>query len=159
MKILALLFTMIIVLWNFSATNAQEVTASSGNDFTNEQIQISWTLGEAVIQTLSSNQTTLTQGFHQSKLTITAVDEIADLTWNISAFPNPAHDYLKLDIQHDPDRKLFFSLYSMDGKLLIRKQIETQLSEISMQNYISATYFLKVTDKNLVLKTFKIIKQ
>ncbi len=159
MKKPELLYSIIFLLCSYSVAHAQKITASSGNNFSNEQIQISWTLGETVIQTLSNNQTILTQGFHQSKLTITAVNEIAESMWNISAFPNPAHDYLKLNIQHDLDQELYFSLYSMEGKLLIRRQIDTQLSEISMQNYISATYFLKVTDKNSVLKTFKIVKQ
>ncbi len=142
-----------------SSARAQEVVASSGNHFSNNEIQISWTLGEPVIQTLSNNNVLLTQGFHQAKLTVTAIEELDDLLMQISAYPNPTSNFLKLSVKNSGEEELYYSLYTLDGKMLMQKQIESDLSEISMMNYISAIYFLKVTNGNSTLKTFKIIKQ
>ncbi len=140
-------------------SNGQEVVASSGNHFSNNEIQISWTLGEPVIQTLSNNNVLLTQGFHQAKLTVTAIEELDDLLMQISAYPNPTSNILKLSVKNSGKEELHYTLYTLDGKMLMQKQIESDLSEISMMNYVSAIYFLKVTSNNSTLKTFKIIKQ
>jgi len=140
-------------------SNGQEVVASSGNHFSNNDIQISWTLGEPVIQTLSNNNVQLTQGFHQAKLTVTAIEELDDLLMQISAYPNPTSNYLKLSVKNSGKEELHYTLYTLDGKMLMQKQIESDFSEISMMNYISAIYFLKVSTGDSTLKTFKIIKQ
>ena len=59
-SIAALLTTVVL----FSKT-AREVTATSGNYDTNSRVKVSWTLGEAVIETFSNANNTLTQGFQQ----------------------------------------------------------------------------------------------
>lgn len=142
-----------------STARAQEVISSAGNHFTNNKIKISWTLGEPVVPTLSNENIQLTQGFHQAKLTITAVNEIPKLTMHISAYPNPACDFLKLSIKNNLKQDLHYTLYTFDGKMLLKKQIESDLSEIPMTMYVSAVYFLKVSDNQSILKTFKIVKQ
>jgi hypothetical protein len=41
---------------------------------------------------------------------------------------------------------------------LLDNKIVGNETNIVMSNYVSATYFLKVTDNNKLIKTFKIIK-
>ncbi len=45
--------------------NAQQVVASSGGYFESENLSLSWTLGEPVIETFSNGDLILTQGFQQ----------------------------------------------------------------------------------------------
>ncbi|QGY42989.1 T9SS type A sorting domain-containing protein [Maribellus comscasis] len=149
----------IIFLCLFSGVKAQEVVATAGNSFTNNNLQLNWTLGESVISTLSNQNTVLTQGFHQSKIIVTAVDEFPELSFDISAYPNPTSNHLKVKIEKTGQQDLFYTLYSLDGRIMAQKQIETSVSEIPMYSYVSATYLLKVFNKNNVLKTFKIIKK
>ena len=53
----------------------QEVVSSAGETQTVSDLEISWTIGEPVIETFSLGIPVLTQGFHQSKLIVTAIDE------------------------------------------------------------------------------------
>ena len=138
---------------------SQKVVATSGDHYTNDEIQISWTLGEPVIETLSNGNSMLTQGFHQSKLIVTAVDQIAELKFDITAYPNPTSDILRVEVENVREQDLVYTLYSPDGRMLVQKQMESDISEIPLCNYVSATYFLKVSSGNTVLKTFKIVKR
>ena len=46
-------------------TNAQQVIATSGGYYQNENISLSWTVGEPVIETFTAGDVILTQGFQQ----------------------------------------------------------------------------------------------
>nr|NQU92395.1 hypothetical protein [Bacteroidota bacterium] len=55
-----------IACFAFSITsNAQQVIASAGGFYEGENISLSWTLGEPVIETFEGNGIILTQGFQQ----------------------------------------------------------------------------------------------
>ncbi len=159
MKKSGVYFIVFFMLCLFSKTKAQEIVASSGSHFANSEKQISWTLGEPVITTLSNENFQLTQGFHQSKLIVTALDEISKPKFDITAFPNPTSDYLKVKIENAAQQKFHYVLYSMDGRIISRKKIESSISEIPMYSYVSAAYLLKIFDGDNALKTFKIIKK
>ena len=73
-------------------------------------------------------------------------------------YPNPATDFAKLKIVNYEVQNLRYQLYDINGSLLQDNKIEDNETSIVMSNYVSATYFLKVTDNNKVVKTFKIIK-
>lgn len=150
--------TFILLFCNMQILNAQEVTAPSGNHFSNNNLQISWTLGEPVTETFSNENNQLTQGFHQSKLTVTAIEEIPGLHLSISAFPNPTTNFLSLKIDNMGEEKLHYTLYDMQGSILSRKQIESEISEIPTYIYAPATYILKISGETKNLKTFKIVK-
>ena len=53
---------------------------------------------------------------------------------------------------------LNFQLYDISGKLIESRKIISRTETIAMANLASATYFLKVTNNNNEVKTFKIIK-
>ncbi len=151
--------TLVMLMFLHVISNAQEIISSSGNHFSSSNLQISWTLGETVIETVSNTTMQLTQGFHQSNLIITAVDEIPGVNIDISAYPNPTTNFLNLKIENRMGEKIYYTLYDMDGKILATKLLESDVSEIPMYNYAPATYFLKITGKTQALKTFKIIKK
>ena len=73
-------------------------------------------------------------------------------------YPNPATDFIRLKIENYEVENLRYQLYDINGSLLQDNKIEGNETNIVMSNYVSATYFLKVTDNNKVVKTFKIIK-
>ena len=73
-------------------------------------------------------------------------------------YPNPATDFIKLNIKNYEVQNLRYQLYDINGSLLQDNKIVGDETNIVMSNYVSATYFLKVTDNNKLIKTFKIIK-
>jgi hypothetical protein len=54
---------------------------------------------------------------------------------------------------------LSYQLYDMNGKLLQNRKVDGNETVITMGNLVPSTYFLKVTDNQKEVKTFKIIKQ
>ena len=61
-----LLFGILCGNIGFGQTLTPEVLAASGDYFTSTSNSLSWTLGESVIETYSSSNNSLTQGFQQS---------------------------------------------------------------------------------------------
>ncbi|MBI9069504.1 MAG: hypothetical protein JEZ09_19565, partial [Salinivirgaceae bacterium] len=55
-------------------TYAQSTISTCADHNETSAVSLSWTIGEAVIETVSDGTNTLTQGFHQSKLIITAIE-------------------------------------------------------------------------------------
>lgn len=138
--------------------HSQQVIAGSGNHFENETVQMSWTLGEPVIETLFNQNIQLTQGFHQTLLFVTAIEDFG-FDMSISAYPNPTSDFLNLVIKNDEVQDLYYVIYSMQGKKLSKNQVESEMSEISMGSYSPGTYLLVISNGEQKLKTFKIIKK
>lgn len=156
----------VLFLTGTGTTTAQQVVSTAGDYTGNSAVQMSWTIGEVVTTTVNSEDNILTQGFHQSRITITAIDKLIDLGFGISAFPNPASESVILRFDHMPDKQTdwlgkdyYFQLYDLSGKLLIYKHIEDMETVILMASFIPSTYFLKIIKNNKEIRTFKIIKQ
>ena len=60
--------------------------------------------------------------------------------------------------QYKKLKDLSYQLYDMNGKLLENKKVTGNETSIVMSNLVPATYFVKVTEGNKEVKTFKIIK-
>lgn len=159
LQIMKTITLFIIVLLLGSVVCAQEVISSSGATQTTSEIEISWTLGELVIETNSAGSNTLTQGFHQSKLTVTSVPEVHILEIELEVFPNPSHDFLIIQFEELVDGAAY-SLFDITGKLIERELITSTRTVIQLEKYSSGQYILKLT-KNFKepLKTFQILKE
>ena len=104
----------------------------------------------------------MAEGVHQpfEISTITGLDyELIDL--QMSAFPNPTTDFLKLQINQigfTEAKKFEYQLYDMNGKILEHKKLTKNKTEINMSNYPSGGFILKVISEDQTVETFKIIK-
>jgi len=154
------------IFLGIGTAEAQQAVSTAGNHSETATFQLSWTIGEPVISTFNNGSNVLTQGIHQSKLTVTAIKEIELSGLEISAFPNPTNEFVNLQVQQllteQPNEMLkdiSFHLYDMNGKVLIQKQIVNTETIIQMEGYSPSTYFLKIMIGKKLVKTFKIIKQ
>ena len=138
--------------------NAQQVISSSGSTLKNSAGSLSFTLGELVIDTKNTGVVILTQGFHQTKLIITAISDLPEQRFSISAFPNPTNDYVNLKIEKGDIHDIEFILFDMQGKVLSNQKIENSNTEIQFSGYNSGNYLMKVLQKGKQIQTFKIIK-
>jgi hypothetical protein len=138
--------------------NAQQVISSSGSTLKSSTGSLSFTVGELVIDTKNAGATTITQGFHQTKLTITAMNVLREQNFSISAFPNPTSDFVNLKIEKGEIRDIEFTLFDLQGKVLSNRKIESTNTEVSFSGYNSGNYLLKVIQKGKEIQTFKIIK-
>jgi hypothetical protein len=153
-------FFILIFSFALGSLQAQQVISSAGASATGVGVQLSWTVGEPVIETFTGTSAILTQGFHQSKLTVTAIDPKLFPELDLSIYPNPVSTSLRLEISGDRLQNLTYRLYNIEGKTILTKVIETSPELIKMDLFTSGTYLLKVfRDDNTPLKTFKVIKE
>jgi hypothetical protein len=136
---------------------AQEVISSSGSSFENSSARLSWTLGEPVIETFTAGQSVLTQGFQQSKLTVTAINQISDNSIRIKVYPNPVTS--QLTVEAGENEKYNFSLIDLNGKVLVKREVKEIVETVDMQIFTPGSYFLTVFSSNgKQFQTFKVIK-
>ena len=147
----------IISLFFISKNNAQDVITTAGDHHATTSGSLSWTLGEAIIETYSTGLNSLTQGFNQSQLSATATYELPGLNFSLNAFPNPTSDFLILET--DRAKEMEYQVYNQQGKLIIQSKLTGFQTKIDFQEFVPAIYIIKVFENSIPLKQFKIIKQ
>jgi hypothetical protein len=138
---------------------AQQVVATAGGTLGNAGGSISYTIGEGVAQTLTHGDKTITEGFHQTSLTVKIVSELIELDFTITVSPNPASDILKIKVTKENVSGLQYSLSDIYGKLIFRKNIESDETIVTVNQLKAGLYILVITEGTKELKTFKIIKE
>ena len=153
MKIL-LIIGIISPFISLCQSDMQKVVSSSGNHFNNGIIQLSFTIGEPIINTLSGTTTNITQGFHQSNHLIVSVEE-KNPNLDIKVYPNPIGD--KLYINTEFFEGVYYEIYDANGKLVCKDFLKKNITEIETINLKPSAYSLSVTGKDNS-SNFKLIK-
>jgi hypothetical protein len=119
--------------------------ASAGTHFTGSNAQLSWTIGEPVTTTLSNGSNTITQGFHQTLLTVTAVNEQTVAGIDVTVYPNPTSDLVNIQLSNNK-KDLQLDLFDLNGKLLQTRKINADQSnvQLGMAEYAIAHYVLRI---------------
>ena len=135
-----------------------EVIATAGDHFSGNNVQLSWTIGEAVTETFATNALQLTQGFHQTNLTIVAVDNpVAD--FQVWVYPNPTTDRVNIET---PDASTAFGLEltSANGRILLwQPATASMIRYLDLSGYAPGLYLLRLhTEDGKTIRSFKIIK-
>jgi hypothetical protein len=159
MRTLTFLFGIGFLFLFYPEVNAQQVISSAGVSGSNANGSISSTVGELVIDTKTAGSTTITQGFHQTKLTVTAIQELKGLDFSITAFPNPTNDFVTIKIEDGKPSKMTYSLFDSNGKSIQNGTLIDNEAEISFISLNPATYILKIMKNGKEIKTLKIVKQ
>lgn len=153
MKLLSCFFIL------FSASvYAQEVIGAAGASSSNGTHSLEWTIGESITSTESNGTNTVTQGFHQTMLTVSSIEE-ESTTFNITAFPNPTNAVLNINITNF-DEELNVQLYDMTGKLIesLLYAAGQETSQINLEKYQRGTYYIKVSSPEEV-STITVVRQ
>jgi len=139
---------------------AQEAIPAAGGDASGSGGSVSYTIGQLLFTTNTGTNGSVTEGVQQPYeiSVVVGIEQAKDINLICKAYPNPTTDLLILEVDVAAADNFFFQLYDIMGKLLVSKEIIDIKTTISMANLSPATYFLKVTDHQRVVKTFKIIK-
>jgi hypothetical protein len=95
---------------------------------------------------------------HPIEIYTLGVDNFVNISLKMKAYPNPTQGELTLEITDLALENFALQLIDLQGKSIENKKITSATEIIRMENLPSATYFLKVTNNNKEVKTFKIIK-
>ena len=91
-------------------------------------------------------------------LVISGIDEAEVISLEISVYPNPISDFLKLKLGSYNLEKLYFKLYDFNGSLVRTGEILSKETVIQTGDLAPAVYYLQINDNENEVKTFKIIK-
>ena len=142
------------------AIQAQNAIPASGGNATGNGGSVSYTVGQVVYTKYTGTNGSVAQGVQQPYeiSVVTGIVEAKGISLEIEVYPNPATDFVKLKIENYEVKNLRYQLFDINGSLIKDNKVEGNETSISMQNLLPSVYFLKVTDNNKVIKTFKIIK-
>jgi hypothetical protein len=142
----------------YCQTIKPDILASSGGSGNNEQISMSWTLGETFIDEYVTNDFALSQGFHQHPLRITTNTDETDQLIKMTAYPNPVNDILTILITSDQKYARWeIEVFDARGRLITIRNSEKTSFEIDFSSFISGVYLVRVSNKDFT-KVFHIIK-
>ena len=142
--------------------HAQNSISTSGGNASGSGETVSYSVGQAVYTTNTSiTAGSVAHGVQQpfEISVITSIEQARDITLVYYAYPNPASEFLSLNIDNYENENLSYKLFDANGKLLKSKIVTGNETIISMANLLPSFYFLKVIDDQKEIITFKIIKK
>ena len=142
----------------FAQSVSPQLLSSSGAHAETSSAQLSWSLGETVIATQLVPGSQLTQGFHQTDLTVSSLGPPADVT-TLTLYPNPVHDQLYLEAKGS-NLPLHYQLFAADGRLLQSGSTNgPSRHAFDLSGYAPGSYFLWVRPGDEARhQSFQIIK-
>jgi|SRR6185436_7320123 len=170
--------TIILLLAGAITMNAQSieknVIASAGKTLIAGNIQLDYTVGETFVQTFTTANNSLTQGFHQPALTITRFADPEDTTnilpaerlneklisgIDLTVYPNPAVDFINIRLNHAIDESLAITITNMQGQLVKQEIMQQQTMQIDFSDLVAGTYLVMVKNaKGDLNNTYKVVK-
>jgi hypothetical protein len=153
MKKLILLFTFGVSVMAKAQDISPHVVNTTGNQFTNANFSLEYSVGEIAIATLSNSIYQLTQGFLQSDMSSTVTGLLASNELeNFSIYPNPTENELYVEAADANAIEVYNQLGLMVAEYTIKEKI-------TLSNLTSGIYFLKIYNtQNQLIKTSKITK-
>jgi len=150
---------MLLLMWCFTGVSAQEAILATGSNVTGSGGKVSYSVGQIAYTSQVGSNGSITQGIQQPYEIFSTVDiENAKINLEMSVFPNPTTDNLTLTINDIEFSNLTFQVFDVNGKLLQRKKIAGNQTAIDFGKYSTGIFFLKIMQRKLEIKSFKIIK-
>lgn len=144
----------------FTSLKAQEAIPASGGNATGSGGSASYTVGQVVYTTNTGTTGSVAQGIQQPYeiSVVSGIEGAEGISLTCSVYPNPATDFLILKIEGAIQPECIAYLLDINGKLIESRKIESNETTIPLNNFVPATYFLRVVAGNKDIKTFQIIK-
>ena len=138
---------------------AQQATTATGSDASGSGGTVAYSVGQIVYTTNTGTNGSVAQGVQQPyEISIVLGIDNHTINLELTAYPNPTTNFLTLNVGNAELSTLNFQLYDILGKLIESRKIISSSETIAIENLPTATYFLKITNNNNEVKTFKIIK-
>ena len=140
---------------------AQTAITAAGGNTSGGGGTVSYTVGQIVYTTISSGNHSVAQGVQQPYeiSVITGIEKAGDISLNIIVYPNPASDIIRLKTGDYESSHLRYRLYDVNGRLLLTGKVDDDETSIAIGHLKPAAYILIVTEKNISIKSFSIIKR
>lgn len=133
------------------------VISSAGESNQQNQVVISWSLGETVVSSNTNDKSPTTQGFHQT-FSIDSVIELPDFPVFI-VYPNPTTSVINLRAEKSTTFPVHIILSDASGKVIMKETMRSIQYHKDLHQFESGLYILTlINHKNETIKSYKIIK-
>lgn len=144
-----------------SLSNAQAGFVTLGATITNQQGNISYSIGQSAFVNSKNNEGSMEFGLQQpyQYISITSIPSI-NSTQGINIFPNPTRESLLITgLDRLPlSNKMSTQIVSQTGQILKEDLLKNINNKIDVKNLSPGTYFLNFIQKNKILSVYKFIK-
>lgn len=159
MKKIVLLLGCCLLGWGAIDTFAQQGFVVTGGEASGTGGSASFSIGQINYVSASSADHIIIQGLQQSGGELyLAIEEESEIKLTASVYPNPMTEFLTLKLENGNFENFFFQLFDEQGKLLLNKKLEANETHVNVTHLPTAKYFVRITDNNKEVKSFKIIK-
>jgi hypothetical protein len=90
--------------------------------------------------------------------TVLSTDQIAATAWTAQVFPNPAGDFINLEINSSERLEAQVRIVSAAGQVMQQRTLNDNLTEISVANLPAGVYFVRL-ETETAQQTLKFVKQ
>lgn len=157
-----LLFVSVLLTCHaITGLQAQTVITSAGASASGGGGSVSFTVGQIVYTTIFSGNYSVAQGVQQPYeiSVITGIEKAGGISLDIIVYPNPASDIIRLKTGDYETTHLRYRLYDNMGRLLLTGKVDNNETSIAIGQLKPAAYILIVTEKDISIKSFSIIKR
>jgi len=116
-----LLILIALPMIGFGQILSPSVIGSAGASFSNSTAKTDLTVGELVIETFSNN-TILTQGFHQGDLKVST--DVVNIGIKTKVYPNPTTNFLIVELEKTVNADIL--VYDINGKIVIKDKLNNE---------------------------------
>jgi len=150
---------LVITIMGSSSLLAQESLNSTGGDILSPNGSVNYTVGQTIYTTIFDSTGQVIQGIQNPVIeVIDGIESAKQIELTMLVYPNPTSNLLTLNIGNYSPRELTYSLFDLNGKLILTSAIKNEKTTISLQNLARASYVLIVLEQNQPIKSFSIIK-
>ena len=144
----------------YTAVTAQALTpqviASSGTTYAVSGVNLSFTIGEPLTNTLGAGATSLSQGFHQQTFDIVAIEDHLP-NFDISVYPVPMDQFVSVECTQED--LIQVRIYDVAGRSLLTSAVFSKKIMLNVQDMANGPYMLVVTTaEGAPVKTFSVVK-
>jgi len=129
------------------AVVGQEVIGSSGGTDSTSNSQVTWSVGEAIIETGTVGSTDFTQGYVQPIFLIVSLEEVNSSNISLSLFPNPANQEFNIAIEGPLESSFYLRITNIGGQLIRAESFIEAKHTVNIDELQPATYFIEILNE------------
>lgn len=154
MKNLIILMALSCAMHATGQTADLQLIGSLGGDFSDTNIDVNYSAGEAVIQTISNVNVSVTQGFHQSIDFIGGLNEL-NIGDDLSLFPNPVSSTLNVEFSENASTSGYLEvfIFNANGQIVYSEasdvlQGNDGMIQLDLSALETGHYIIQIEDAN-----------
>jgi hypothetical protein len=122
---------------------SRDVFGAAGTEFSNANMQVSFTIGETLTSTLTSSEIH-TLGFQQTNQSSVSVVELSSI--EVGIYPNPADD--QITFVSSLEEPFIYQVFDVTGRVVLAGSHQQALLTLDVSDLVEGKYFFEYALEN-----------